>query len=310
MDKPVITNRALLEAARDGLTRDRKTMEPKWLYDEAGSELFEQITELPEYYPTRTEAAILQEHLETLAGYVPRGAELVELGSGASTKTRLLLDRLDGLSTYVPIDVSSEFLDATAETLAADYPALPITPVVGDFTRPLDLPAPTGPRVVFFPGSTLGNLNNETASALLRQVRGWSGVHAFILGIDLVKDADILVRAYDDSAGVTAAFNLNLLQRMNREIGTDFDTGRFSHRAVWNADAARVEMHLVSGGDQIVRIGDRDVPFAAGETIHTENSRKFTPQTLKALIEPTGWKTSEFLTDPERMFGVVVLVPA
>lgn len=308
MSKP-ITNVALLEAAKEGLTRDLKTMEPKWFYDETGSELFERITDLPEYYPTRTEYAILHDNIETLAGYFPRNTELVELGSGASTKTRLLLDRLGEASTYVPIDVSAAFLEATATTLAADYPALRITPVVGDFTGTLDLPPPTGPRVAFFPGSTLGNLNREAATTLLKQVRSWPDIHAFILGVDLVKDAGVLVRAYDDEAGVTAAFNLNLLRRMNREIGTDFDTAQFSHRAVWNADAARVEMHLVSRTDQSVRIGDRHASFAAGETIHTENSRKFTPDSLKSLVEPAGWRMSEFLQDGQRLFGVAVLVP-
>ncbi|RAI02133.1 L-histidine N(alpha)-methyltransferase [Acuticoccus sediminis] len=309
MDKPVVTNAALLEAARDGLTRGRKTMEPKWLYDAAGSELFVQITELPEYYPTRTEERILREHLERLAAQVPSRAELVELGSGASSKTRLLLDRLDALASYVPIDVSSDFLDATATELAADYPELEITPVVGDFTEPLALPPEAGPRVAFFPGSTIGNLDPAAAVALLEEVRSWPGIRAFILGVDLVKDPGTLVRAYDDAAGVTAAFNLNLLHRMNREIGTDFDTERFAHRAVWNAEEARIEMHLVSQADQRVHVGDRTAEFAAGETIHTESSRKFTRRSLEALCGSAGWRIADFLSDDAEMFGVAVLVP-
>ena len=310
MDKPVVTNAALLRAASEGLTRDgQKVMEPKWLYDEAGSELFVQITELPEYYPTRTEEAILRANLDRLAAHVPAGAELVELGSGASTKTRLLLDRLGDLAAYVPVDVSSDFLDATATALGADYPELPITPVVGDFTQAIALPPQRGPRVAFFPGSTLGNLDREAALALLRQVRSWPGIHAFVLGVDLVKDTGTLVRAYDDSAGVTAAFNLNLLRRMNREIGTDFDIGAFEHRAVWNAEAARIEMHLVSRKPQRVHVGPRVAEFAEGESIHTESSRKFTRQSLAGLCEAAGWRIEDLLLDDGQRFAVAVLKP-
>ncbi|MGP3698806.1 L-histidine N(alpha)-methyltransferase [Rhodobacter sp. NSM] len=310
MDALVIRNPELLADALRGLSQPRKFMEPKWFYDTEGSALFERITDLPEYYPTRTETAILTAAADRLAAHVPEGAELVELGSGASVKTRLLLDRLDGLSAYVPVDISAAFLKETARRLSQSYPALPIRPVVADFTRPLRLEDAGHSRVGFFPGSTLGNLDPAGARALLQGVRDWPGVRAFIVGIDLIKDEETLVRAYDDSAGVTAAFNLNLLHRMNREIGADFDTDRFAHRAIWNAGKARIEMHLESLADQSVRIGPRDIRFAKGETIHTENSHKFSEESFSTQAEQSGWTLAEFLTDADRLFGVAVLEPS
>lgn len=309
MDKPSVLNEALLSAAIEGLTKTEKTMEPKWFYDEIGSSLFEDITALPEYYPARTEFNILADNIDRLAEHVPQGAELVELGSGASTKTRLLLSRFP-IDVYVPIDISAIFLDATATLLSTDYPALQITPVVGDFTGPLILPAPQGLRVAFFPGSTIGNLDGERAAALLKRVRTWPHVHAFILGVDLVKDEDVLIRAYDDLAGVTAAFNLNLLHRMNREIGANFQPDQFAHKAFWNASEARIEMYLVSLRDQVVHIGEHQVPFAAGETIHTESSRKFTVESLERLTSSAGWEIRDFIVDDAAYFGVAVLAPA
>jgi dimethylhistidine N-methyltransferase len=310
MDKLVVTNRPLLDAALEGLTARPKRMEPKWFYDEAGSALFEQITRLPEYYPTRTEVSILKAQMPRLTAAVPNGAELVELGSGASTKTRLLLDNLPGLAAYVPIDVSAEFLEWTAAQLRRDYPGLPIKPVAGDFTAPLALPETDAPRVAFFPGSTLGNLDAGAARNLLHGVRRWSGIAGFILGTDLVKDEGVLTRAYDDAEGVTARFNLNLLTRMNREIGADFRTDRFAHRAVWNAEDSRIEMHLVSREAQEVQIAGRPIAFAEGETIHTENSRKYTEAQLTDLARQTGWRIDSFLTDPDRYFAVSILTPA
>lgn len=310
MDRPLVTNPALLRAATDGLARPQKEMSPKWLYDEIGSEIFEEITVLPEYYPTRTEREILETRGDALAAHVPEGAELVELGSGASVKTRLLLDRLkDRLSAYVPVDISQDFLNATARDLAHDYPGLTILPVTADFTRPLPLEEDGTPRVAFFPGSTLGNLDDAAAESLLSGVADWPGIRAFILGIDLVKDRETLVAAYDDSAGVTARFNLNLLARMNREIGADFDLDAFEHRAVWNDAETRIEMHLVSLRDQSVHLNSHRIDFAEGETIHTENSRKFTPEGIDRMAARTGWRRDALLTDDDRRFAVAVLVP-
>ena len=304
-------NAELVADALDGLGSTPKWMSPKWFYDDAGSALFEKITRLPEYYPTRTEVSILRTRADALAAHVPDGAALVELGSGASVKSRLLLDALPRLGAYVPVDISEPFLLAAGARLAADYAELEVVPVGGDFTEDLVFPKRVDAmkKVAFFPGSTLGNLGNAEASALLQRVRSWTGIRAFILGIDLVKDADVLVRAYDDGAGVTAAFNRNLLDRLNREAGADFDTTAFAHRAVWNDTQERIEMHLVSQTAQQVRLGGTQIFFDAGETIHTESSRKYTPQKMRKLAEGTGWRVDEFLTDECGYFAVVVMVP-
>ena len=304
-------NAELVADALDGLGSTPKWMSPKWFYDDAGSALFEKITRLPEYYPTRTEVSILSTRADALAAHVPDGTALVELGSGASVKSRLLLNALPRLGAYVPVDISEPFLLAAGARLAADYAKLEVVPVAGDFTQDLVFPPRLGTmeKVAFFPGSTLGNLGDAEASALLQRVRGWSEIRAFILGIDLVKDADVLVRAYDDSAGVTAAFNRNLLDRLNREAGADFDTAAFAHRAVWNDVCERIEMHLVSRTAQRVCLGGTQISFDASETIHTESSRKYTPQKIRELAERTGWRADEFLTDDREYFAVVVMVP-
>ena len=313
MDAPAPAPAApeLMSAAVEGLMRPRgrKALSPKWFYDDAGSELFERITELPEYYLARAERQILSAALDRLAAHVPEGAELVELGSGASVKTRLLLDGLPELAAYRPVDVSAGFLAEAARGLARDYPALEVTPQVGDFTRPLALPPREGPRAGFFPGSTLGNLEASEAQALLRRVRGWPGVEVFILGVDLVKDEETLLAAYDDAEGVTARFNLNLLARMNREIGTDFDLDAFAHQVVWDPEAACIEMHLASLAPQQVRLGEGRVEFAMGETIHTETSRKFTAESLEQLADASGWRVAELLVDAEERFAVAILAP-
>ncbi|MGI3211755.1 L-histidine N(alpha)-methyltransferase, partial [Roseovarius tibetensis] len=279
-----ITNRALYADAIDGLSQTPKGLSPKWFYDAVGSEIFEEITQLAEYYPGRTERAILESQLPRIAAHVPDGAALVELGSGASVKTRLLLDGLPQLSGYVPVDISEDFLHATAAELAEDYPSLGITPVVADFMTPVRLPDLGGAPVAgFFPGSTIGNLDPGAARALLARLADWRDHEVLILGVDLVKAAGTLVAAYDDSDGVTARFNLNLLTRLNREAGASFDLDTFRHLAVWNAVESRVEMHLESLQDQVVRLGEREVAFSVGETIHTENSHKYTVDGLSAL---------------------------
>jgi dimethylhistidine N-methyltransferase len=312
MDKSIIENQALWASARAGLQATPKTMESKWFYDHAGSVLFEEITELAEYYPTRTEVSILSAHAKTLATYVPQGAALVELGSGASVKTRILLDEMGDLETYVPVDISAQFLLQSSAQLQQRYPALTIEPVVADFMRAIALPQKleAQPKTMFFPGSTLGNLDAAAAVELLARMRQLSGAHAFIIGIDLVKDTKVLIDAYDDAKGVTAAFNLNLLTRMNAEIGADFDLETFGHEARWNAQEARIEMHLVSRIAQTVRVGSIEISFDEGESIHTENSRKYTPDSFSEIAARAGWAIDAFLTDPAQKFAVAVLVPA
>ena len=308
MTETTIEARELAEAALEGLRAHPKGLSPKWFYDAHGSDLFEQITALPEYYPARTERAILETRLDEIADHVPDDAVLVELGSGASVKTRLLLDGLPQLSGYVPIDISETFLLETASRLRADYPNLAITPVVADFMAPITLPDLGGrPVVGFFPGSTLGNLDNRGAVELLGRLRTWPDHAALILGLDLVKPVEVLEAAYDDAQGVTAAFNLNLLTRLNREAGADFDLSAFRHKAVWNDAAQRVEMHLESLRAQEVRIAGKPITFAAGETIHTENSHKFSPETLSAMASRAGWEIAGILTDPDELFAVAML---
>lgn len=298
--------KALIEA----LSQPVKAISPKWFYDADGSALFEEITALPEYYPTRTEAALLRRIAPQLSAEIPADAVLVEFGSGASAKTRILLDAAPQIATYVPIDISAPALEAAAASLDADYPRLKVRPVVGDFTRPLVLPGDINgaPKVGFFPGSTLGNFRPATARSFLRSVRGMLGPTArLILGVDLAKDEGTLVAAYDDAQGVTAAFNLNLLKRANREAGADFDLESFDHRAVWNADESRIEMHLVSRRDQTVRVDGRSFAFAAGETLHTENSYKFTVSGVAAMAEATGWALGRTWISPPPEFAVLLL---
>lgn len=306
--KPDIGNSALYADVITGLSRSPKGLSPKWFYDDHGSAIFEEITQLAEYYPSRTERAILETGLARIQAHVPAGAALVELGSGASVKTRLLLNGLDGLSTYVPIDISEDFLHASAAELATDFPHLDVRPVVADFMQPVPLPDLGGrPVVGFFPGSTIGNLSPDAARALLMRLGQWSDHDALILGVDLVKAPGTLIAAYDDASGVTARFNLNLLRRLNREAGAEFDLDTFRHKAIWNATEARVEMHLQSIEDQSVRIGDHVVEFAAGETIHTENSHKYSVESLSELAQTAGWNLDEILTDAQSLFAVAIL---
>lgn len=311
LDKPVIKNEALLSAALNGLEQKPKTLPSKWFYDTEGSRLFEEITQLPEYYPSRTETQILRAQAGELSKSIPAGGALVELGSGASVKNRLLLEAAPQVKQYVPVDVADGFLRDASSRLAQEYSGLSVQPMVADFTRSLELPKDLSdvPKTVFFPGSTIGNLDQEQAVGLLSSVRVWDGVHRFILGADLVKPADVLIPAYDDSAGVTAEFNLNLLRRLNRGIGATFNLATFRHEARWNADESRVEMHLRSEVDQSVRIGDTHIHFRVGETIHTESSRKYTKAGICELAKASGWKIDAFHTDAQAWFAVIVFSP-
>ncbi|HXA40482.1 MAG TPA: ergothioneine biosynthesis protein EgtB [Phenylobacterium sp.] len=295
----------------EGLARPQKAVPPKYFYDAEGSRLFEAITELAEYYPTRTEVALLRRIAPRIAQIISRGAALVEFGSGASTKTRLLLDAAPQIAVYAPIDISRAALDEAAGAIRRDYPKLTVAPLLEDFTRAISLPAAAQGRPVtgFFPGSTIGNFTPQEAQAFLASARGLLGAGSrFLVGIDVVKDEKVLVAAYDDALGVTAAFNKNLLARINRELGADFDLSAFAHRAVWNAEESRIEMHLESLCDQRVRVAGSVFSFAKGETIHTENSAKFTVERFAALANKAGWtlETSWLSEDPA--FAVVSLM--
>lgn len=296
--------RAMIE----GLTSQPKQTSPKWLYDARGSALFEQITELPEYYPTRTEIALLQAYLPQMVEGLGPGAVVVELGSGSSRKTLLLLSALPAPAVYAPIDISVSALQGACEALRRRYPDLELAPVVADFTETLVLPEQLarqrGARLGFFPGSTLGNFPPEQALALLRSLRQLLGQGSCLLiGLDTVKSEATLLPAYDDAAGVTAAFNLNLLVRMNRELGADFDLEGFAHEARWNAAAQRIEMHVVSRRAQSVEVAGVRVEFAAGETIHTENSYKFRPSSARTLFAEAGWDTAGIWLAPRDAFA-------
>jgi dimethylhistidine N-methyltransferase len=291
-----------------GLAAPRRTLPAKWFYDAAGSELFERICDLPEYYPTRQETELLSRIAPELAAHIPAGATLVELGSGASVKTRLLLDAAPQIAVYAPLDISVSALTAAAAAIVKDYPALRVRPVVADFTRTWgEIAGETG-LVGFFPGSTIGNFTPEEAVELLRGVRVRLGPGGrFIVGVDLAKDGETLTAAYNDAEGVTAAFNLNLLRRINAELGGTFDLDGFAHRAVWNRMEGRVEMHLESLRDQSVEVAGQVFAFTTGETIHTENSYKPTPQGFSALATRSGWRVARSWISPAPSMAIFLL---
>jgi dimethylhistidine N-methyltransferase len=293
-----------------GLTASPKRLPPKYFYDSVGSALFERITELPEYYPTRTEIGILREHAQDIATLVPAGAALIEFGSGSSTKTRIILSASPLLKAYVPVDISAEFLRDQTAALRREYPAIALLPVAADFSRPFGLPPAIAkmPRAGFFPGSTIGNFEPHEAAAFLRHAGGILGPGAsFIVGVDLVKDAQVLQRAYNDSAGVTAQFNLNLLARINRELGGKFNLACFEHHAFFNRERSRIEMHLASLKRQRVKLLGECIELRAGETIHTENSYKYSIESFGAMARGAGWTPTAVWTDAESRFSVHVL---
>ncbi len=301
---------ALRADAVAGLTAEPRTLPCKWLYDTEGARLFEEIIRLPEYYPTRTETAILRACAAEVAALAGPGAAVVEFGSGSAEKVGLLLDALDTPAAYVPVDIAPEWLEAGAARVAAAHPGLRVLPVVADFTRPFPLPRlPTRtPLLGFFPGSTIGNFAPGAAVEFLQLAGRVLGPGARLLvGADRVKDQAVLEAAYDDAAGVTAQFNLNLLARLNRECGADFDLDAFRHSARWNAMAERMEMHLVSLRPQVVHLAGRRLRFAAGETIHTENSHKYRPEGFAALCARAGWTAERHWTDAADMFSVWLL---
>ncbi len=294
----------------DDLSQRPKRLSPKYFYDAAGSELFEQITLLPEYYPTRTELSILRDRGHAIAAIIPKGAALVEFGAGATTKVRLLLKEC-AFGAYVPVDISGDFLKAQADALRKDFPDLAVYPVAADFTAPFALPdaVQAMPKVGFFPGSTLGNFEPHEACTFLRSARAILGDGAqMIIGVDLEKDDRVLYDAYNDAAGVTARFNLNVLARINRELGGNFDVSAFTHRAIYNRERHRIEMHLISRKAQTVRLLGRSFSFRPGESIHTECSYKYSLERFTALARGAGWRLRESWMDNGGMFSVHALV--
>ncbi|MEU0922210.1 L-histidine N(alpha)-methyltransferase [Streptomyces cyaneofuscatus] len=300
------TDAALRADVLSGLTRHPKTLPPKWFYDARGSELFEDITRLPEYYPTRAEREILEERAEEIAA-VSGARTVIELGSGSSEKTRHLLEALDGLESYVPVDVSESALTGAAESLLAEHPGLSVHALIADFTGGLALPGTPGPRLVAFLGGTIGNLLPEERAGFLHSVRSLlSPGDALLLGTDLVKDEETLVAAYDDASGVTAAFNKNVLNVVNRELGADFPLDDFEHVAVWNPEQRWIEMRLRARRALTVKIRELDlvVPFEAGEELRTEVSAKFRQEDVREELAAAGLQLAQWWTDAAGRFAL------
>ncbi|HET8613380.1 MAG TPA: L-histidine N(alpha)-methyltransferase [Sphingomonas sp.] len=292
----------------DGFAARQRAVPARWLYDRRGSELFEEITRLPEYYPTRAEAAILSEQGAAIAERVGPGRAVVEFGSGSSAKTPLLL-RAIRPAAYVPIDISGDFLRVSASNLADEFPDLPVIPLEADFMHPIALPPAIAdlPKLGFFPGSTIGNLVPRTSVDLLRAMRESLGDEAMLLiGMDRVKSEKVLIPAYDDAAGVTAAFNLNLLERINRELDGTIPIDAFRHRAIWNETLTRIEMHLEAVRDVSFTIAGRRFAMKAGETIHTENSHKYGPRDARMLLLAGEWTPVAEWTDMDDRFALLL----
>ena len=291
-----------------GLKQSQKAIPARWLYDDAGSQLFEDITQLPEYYPTRAETEILRDHGDEFAAMIGPDRAVVEFGSGSSVKTPLLLSAI-APSAYVPLDISGDFLRAAAQELSAKFPGLPVYPVEADFMRRVQLPGEVAdaPKLGFFPGSTIGNMVARTAVDLLQTMRETLGEGSHLLiGMDLIKDEEVLVAAYDDAAGVTAEFNLNLMRRINRELGGDLPVDSLQHEARWNDDFARIEMHLVAQNDFSFSVAGQNFAMRESETIHTENSHKFDRRTGNMLLLASGWEPRARWLDEAGRFSLIL----
>ncbi len=292
----------------EGLARPQKTLSPKFFYDQTGSKLFDEICELPEYYLTRSELEIMQACSAEIAELVGPHASLIEFGSGSSLKTRTLLGHLDNPAAYVPVDISEEHLAEAARTLSADFPDLEILPVAADFTRPFPLPQPRvmpERNLVYFPGSTIGNFDREAALELLRVMHQEAGEDgALLIGVDLQKNKAILERAYNDEAGVTAEFNLNILMRLNNEFGADFDLGKYNHSAIYDSESGRIEMRLVSLHHQRVSVGGKTFELVPGEFIVTEHSHKYTLEGFEKMANLAGFRVEHVWTDSAQLFSV------
>jgi dimethylhistidine N-methyltransferase len=299
---------AFLDDVLAGLSARQKSVPARWFYDHRGSQLFEAITRLPEYYPTRTERGILAAHAGEIAALVGPGRAVVEFGSGSSAKTPLLL-RAVAPAAYVPVDISGAFLRESAAALAQAFPQVPVHPLEADFLQPLSLPAAIAatPALGFFPGSTIGNMEADGAVDLLRNMAATLGADArLVIGIDRIKSPDVLIPAYDDAEGVTAQFNLNLLARINRELSADIPVGDFRHLVRWNDEAARIEMHLEARRDLAFSVCGRRFAMRASETIHTENSHKYGRRDAAVLLRASGWTPLAEWTDPDGLFAVIL----
>jgi L-histidine Nalpha-methyltransferase len=303
---------AMREDIISGLKRLPKVLSPKYFYDDEGSRLFEKICELDEYYLTRTEREILEDYAAEMAAFFGDGCRVFEFGSGSSKKTRLLLKYFKKGSVYLPVDISKDFLFRCAGDLAKEFPQLTIKPVCADFTGPLDnLYEDEGRRAIYFPGSTIGNFEPQEAQRFFENACAFLGSGGrMIVGVDLAKDPTVLEAAYNDSQGITAQFNVNVLKRMNRELGADFDLKNFKHRAHYNFLESRIEMHLISAVDQVVTIDGESIAFKAGESIHTENSYKYAPSTFAKLAAYAGLKVARTWTDRRHRFAVFGLETA
>jgi len=295
----------------DGLRLSQKELPCKYLYDVRGARLFEEICELPEYYPTRTEMAIMDRQVCEMADRLGPHCLVIEFGSGAGVKTRILLEALHDPSAYVPIDIACEQLAEAADSLREEFPDLDVHPICADYTDTYELPVvekPVARRVVYFPGSTIGNFDPDAARKFLQHIREVCGDGGgLLLGVDLKKERAVLERAYNDAAGVTAAFNLNLLRRLKHELGADIVLDQFSHQALYNEERNRIEMHLVSLCEQTIRVGDEEFHLRTGETIHTENSYKYSLAGFDALATEAGFAVKQVWTDPDGMFSVQYL---
>ncbi len=301
-----------LDELIDGLRQPEKMISPKYFYDERGSQLFEEITRLPEYYPTETELGIMRDNVGEIAALVGKQASLIEFGSGSSLKTRVLLENLDELAAYVPVDISEDHLLESAQQIREDFPKLDVLPVVADFTQPFQLPSPKimpVRNIVYFPGSTIGNFTHDAAHELLQVMHEEAGAGgALLIGVDLQKDPAIIERAYNDSAGVTAEFNRNMLRHLNREFGADFDLGAFAHSAEYNEKKGRVEIRLVSEQDQEFTLGNESFSIDRDEAILTEYSHKYTLEGFAAMAEAAAFRVEKVWMDAERLFSVQYLV--
>jgi dimethylhistidine N-methyltransferase len=301
-----------LDALIDGLSQPEKMISPKYFYDERGSQLFEKITRLPEYYPTETELGIMRDNIGEIASLVGKQASLIEFGSGSSLKTRVLLEHLDELAAYVPVDISEDHLLESAQQIRKEFPGLDVLPVVADFTHPFRLPSPTVMpvrNIVYFPGSTIGNFTHDAAHELLLVMHEEAGAGgALLIGVDLQKDPVIIERAYNDSVGVTAEFNRNMLRHLNREFGADFDVDAFAHSAEYNEDEGRIEIRLVSERHQEFTLGDASFSIGKDEAILTEYSHKYTLDGFAAMAQTAGFTVERVWMDAERLFSVQYLV--
>lgn len=297
-----------LDEIVDGLKRSEKTISPKYFYDHRGSQLFDAITRLPEYYPTVTELGIMRDNIEEIAALAGKRASLIEFGSGSSHKTRVLLEHLDQQAVYVPVDISESHLLESARQVRTEFPDLEVLPVVADFTQPFALPNPTIMplrNIVYFPGSTIGNFTHDAAHDLLKVMHQEAGDDgALLIGIDLQKDPAIIERAYNDSAGVTAEFNVNILRHLNREFGFDFDLNEFTHDARYNTSEGRIEMRLISSSDQLIRTGHEEIAIGKGEGILTEYSHKYTIAGFAAMATRAGFTVKKVWTDADKLFSV------